>query len=60
MAHRILRLSAVKDVTGKSRTSIYTDPSFPRPIKISERASGWLEEEVQRWLDTRVKLSRAA
>jgi prophage regulatory protein len=60
MAHKILRLPAVKSVTGASRTFIYTDPSFPRAIKISERAVGWLEDEVQKWLDERVKLSRAA
>jgi prophage regulatory protein len=60
MAHKILRLPVVKAVTGKSRTGIYTDETFPRPIKIGDRAVGWLESDVQSWLDERVKLSRAA
>lgn len=41
----ILRLPVVKSRTGLGRTSIYNlvaAGKFPRHIKISERASGWL------------------
>ena len=60
MARKFLRLPAVKAMTGGSRTFIYTDPSFPSPIHISERAVAWCEDEVQQWMEDRVKLSRAA
>ncbi|WP_081897772.1 AlpA family transcriptional regulator [Massilia sp. BSC265] len=45
-----------------SKSSSY-DPSFPRQIRLggSNRSSavGWLEHEVQAWLEGRVKSSRA-
>mgnify|MGYP003674335233 CR=1 FL=1 len=31
---------------------------FPKPIKISPRASGWLESEINAWLRERVAESR--
>jgi len=31
---------------------------FPQRIKLGERAVGWLESEVQAWLDTRIAGSR--
>lgn len=27
---------------------------FPKPIKLSERSSAWLESEVQAWIDARI------
>lgn len=51
---RLLRLPAVKDVTGLSRSTIYSDPKFPRPVKLGPRAIGWLEEEVVAWIEARV------
>jgi prophage regulatory protein len=61
MAHKILRLPAVKAITGKSRTGIYTDMNrklFPRPVPIGERAVGWLESDIEEWLQQRIALSR--
>jgi prophage regulatory protein len=34
------------------------DPTFPRQIRLAASAVGWLEHEIQAWLETRVKLSR--
>jgi prophage regulatory protein len=31
---------------------------FPKPIKLGARASGWLESEVNSWLEDRVAQSR--
>ena len=45
-----LRLPAVQNRTGKSRSSIYAggnDGTFPKPIKIGPRAVGWLEAEIE-------------
>lgn len=60
---RVLRLPQVCAKTGLCRSMIYQMESelrFPRRIKIGTRAVGWLEEEVQAWLDRRVELSRAS
>lgn len=51
---RLLRLDAVKEITGLSRSTIYADPNFPRPVKIGERAVAWVEEEIQEWVNARI------
>jgi prophage regulatory protein len=55
-----LRLPAVIKRTGRSKTAIYTDPTFPKPIKISKMSSAWLESEVNEWMAERVKAARDA
>lgn len=62
MAHRVLRLPAVKARTGLSRSTIYlriSERTFPRPIQLGVRAVGWLEAEIDEWLEEQVK-SRTA
>ncbi len=57
-AIQILRLPQVCARTGLCRTMIYqleAEERFPHRIKISVRAVGWLEEEVQEWLTQRVE-----
>lgn len=61
MAKVILKLPATCERTGKSRSSIYqsiADGTFPRPIKLGPRAVGWLEDEVDAWIQQRVEASR--
>lgn len=63
MSHTILRLPAVKQSTGLSRSTIYqrvADGSFPKPVSLGDRAVGWLEHEVQEWLQRRIDASRRA
>jgi predicted DNA-binding transcriptional regulator AlpA len=58
---RILRLPKVEDRTGLKQTQIYrleVRGKFPRRIKISDRASGWLESEIDAWIEQRVIASR--
>jgi prophage regulatory protein len=57
---RLIRLSAVKEITGRSRSTIYADPSFPRPVKIGERAVAWVEDEIREWVDARIAHRAAA
>jgi prophage regulatory protein len=57
---QFLRLPAVIERTGRSKTAIYTDPTFPKPIKISKMSSAWLESEVNEWMAERVKAARDA
>ena len=57
----ILRRPQVEARTGLSRSTIYAriqDGTFPRPILLGSRAVGWLEHEIDDWLDQRLKASR--
>ena len=59
----ILRLPAVKTRTGLSRSTIYlriSEDSFPRPISLGGRAVGWIESEVDEWLEQQIEASRKA
>lgn len=50
---RILRLNAVLDRTGLSRSTLYRkmqNGTFPRNVKISERCAGWRESAVEAWM----------
>jgi prophage regulatory protein len=61
MTHTILRLPAVKSTTGLSRSTIYlrvAQGSFPRPVSLGERSVGWLEEEIQEWLQRQIDACR--
>ena len=61
MATTILRLPTVKDRTGLSRSTIYLRISmgtFPPPISLGGRAVGWIEDEIQTWLEQQIESSR--
>ena len=61
MLHTILRLPAVKTSTGLSRSTIYlriAEGTFPKPVSLGGRAVGWLEAEIQEWLQRRIEESR--
>ena len=63
VTHVILRLPAVKTNTGLSRSTIYlrvAQGSFPKPVSLGGRAVGWLQSEVQEWLQQRIEASRMA
>jgi len=50
----IIKLYQVQNITTLSRTTIYrliADGKFPKQIKLSERSSGWVEQEVMDYLD---------
>ena len=53
-ALQVLRLRDVKSRTGKSTSGIYADMAsgkFPRPIPLGERTVGWLESEIDSWIE---------
>jgi prophage regulatory protein len=63
MADSILRLPAVKTRTGLSRSTIYlrvSQGAFPRPVSLGGRAVGWVEAEIQEWLQQRIAARRKA
>jgi prophage regulatory protein len=58
---RILRLAEVKVRTGLSRSTIYLNVSqgtFPRHISLGTRCIGWLESEIDAWIQARIQKSR--
>jgi len=63
MAIAILRLPAVQARTGLSRSTIYlriSEGSFPKPIALGGRAVGWIEAEINDWLNRQIAASRKA
>ncbi len=63
MTHTILRLPAVKARTGLSRSTIYlrvSQGTFPKPVSLGARAVGWVEAEIQEWLQRQIETSRKA
>lgn len=49
----VLRIDQVIARIGLSRTSIYDAikaGTFPKPIKLSKQARGWLKSEIDQWL----------
>ena len=52
-------LARVMAMTGRSKSAIYEDPTFPQPVSFSEpgrarRQARWLEHEVAGWLLQRI------
>ena len=62
MGIKFLRLPEVKDRTALSRSSIYlriSKGTFPKQIDLGGgRAIGWLESDIQQWIEQRVAESR--
>jgi len=53
VSQRILRIRAVKDRCGLSRSTLYNriaSGEFPAPISLGARSVGWLESEVDAWI----------
>lgn len=57
----ILRMKHLIKKLGISRSSIYEkinpkspryDPTFPRPIKLGPASVGWVESEIDQWINT--------
>lgn len=54
---QVLRLDAVEKMVGLKHSTIYAkvaEGSFPKPIKLSAKAVGWLESDIQAWLEALV------
>ena len=57
---KILKLPAVIERTGLSRSSIYSyvaNNRFPAPIKLGERSVGWIEANINQWIADRADAS---
>jgi prophage regulatory protein len=57
MNARILRLPLVLKRTGLSRSMIYLliqEGRFPHQIQLTVRSVGWLESDVDEWLEQKI------
>ena len=62
MNNSLLRLAEVKARTGLSRSAIYlriADGTFPKQISLGSRAVGWVDTEIQEWIDRAIRNSRS-
>jgi len=58
MPNTIIKIDEVKKRTTFSESTIYrlaAEDKFPKPIKLSERSSGWLLREVLEYLEKRIQ-----
>jgi len=58
---RILRWPDVQERVGICRShahQLIAKNQFPAPIKLGARASGWIEAEIDTWLENRIAKSR--
>ena len=61
MSMRIIKLQDVKKITTFSISTIYrlaSQGKFPKPIKLAERSSGWVEQEVIDYIEERIERRR--
>lgn len=67
--YKILRIKRLKEKVDLSGASIYNklnprskyyDPTFPKPIRLGLASVGWIESEVDSWLEARATASRPA
>ena len=63
MAHKILRYPQTEEKTGLPRSTINAkladdDDDFPRPIRLGARSVGFLDSEIEDWIERRIRMSR--
>ena len=59
---KLLRLPRVVEITALGKSSIYAcvkSGAFPAPVRLSARAVGWREEDIDKWVSERVKVGAA-
>ena len=60
---RIIRQKEVSEKLGLSKATIWTyartRDDFPKPIRLGANSVGWLESEIDAFIDARIAASRA-
>ena len=60
---KLIRLPAVIERTSLKRSTIYemmAKELFPKPVKLNLRSNGWIESEIECWIETRLMEREAA
>lgn len=63
LALQLLRLPAVKERVGLSRSSIYAriaDGRFPAPVSLGARAVAWPSDAIDRWVSEKIAQGQQA
>tara|TARA_B110000971_G_C19721758_1_gene368940 strand:+ start:371 stop:577 length:207 start_codon:yes stop_codon:yes gene_type:complete len=63
MKNKVLRQRAVQHWTGLSRSTIYLmmrEGRFPDSLALGARSVGWLEADIQGWIDSRISSTKMA
>ena len=67
MSQKFIRLPEVIKRTGICRSGIYAklrfnpkrphdyDPYFPKPVSISAHRIGWVESEIDQWIESKIQ-----
>ena len=58
--YKVIRLPQVISATGLARSTIYkkvANKEFPKPISIGVKSVGWLESDIQKWIEGRIQFS---
>ena len=62
--NQIINISEVIEFTSISRAKIYEmikvdskyyDPTFPKPVRLSESRIGWVALEVHQWIEAKIQ-----
>ena len=59
--HKILRMPEVMKNTGLARSTIYkliAENNFPDQISLGVKSVGWLESDIQSWIQDRISRSK--
>jgi prophage regulatory protein len=55
---RVLRLRDVIEMTGLARSTLYKyvdAGTFPKPVPLGGRSVGWVESEIQEWIEQAIQ-----
>jgi len=58
MSRRLIRLPLVIERTGLSKSTIYARAAagqFPKPVNLGNSLSAWVEDEVDAWVDDKIR-----
>ena len=63
MSYRVLRLPEVINKTGLGRTTLWrmtAEGQFPASISLGGKAIGWIEAEIDGWIEMRMSARQSA
>jgi len=61
--YQVFNIKAVIEITALSRSTIYElikpiseyyDPTFPKPIHLTQTRIGWVSQEIYDWLEMKI------
>jgi prophage regulatory protein len=61
VTNKLLRIADVMSATGLKKPAIYSSIAageFPKPIKLGLRMVAWVEADVDKWIEAKIKAGR--